>query len=210
LPVECDGSEPPKWHASASAGGFDTVLDFDGTRVHLGEVTGFATLSLQRSPRVSWQLTLGGIFDGTATTEGVSDGDGDVAGGGAVSVGWSYLALYEEDRRPFLQVAASAGVSVVSARADDGERHLMTSGDLRVGVLVGKTFWARLTTYAAARGFFGPVFWHVDGEARMGGDVHHYALGLGAILRLPGNVDLFVEGMGLGEQSASLGAGVSF
>ena len=193
-----------------SAGGFDTVLDFDGTRVHLAETTTFATLSLTRSPRVSWQLTLGGIWDGTVTEDGVGVGDGDVAGGGAVSAGWSYLAVYEEERRPFVQIAASVGVSLVSARADDGARHLLAAGDIRLGVLVGKTWFGSLTTYAAVRGFAGPVLWHVDGESRWGGDVHHYALGAGAIWRLPAHVDVFAEAMPLGEQSVSLGAGLAF
>jgi len=178
------------------------------TRVHLREATAFATLSWQRSPRYSLQLTAGGILDGSAQASGAAAGD--VGTGGALSVGWSWLAVYEQERRPFLQVAASLGFSTVGVVSDDGERHPLTAGDLRVGLLCGKTFFEKLSVYGAARGFFGPVWWHLGGEKVMGGDAHHFALGAGAIWRLPGHFDLFVEAMGLGEQSASLGAGLAF
>ncbi len=214
MPEECDGTPPPRWHASASGGGFDTTIKFTGNdsdverEVDLREATVFATLSWQRTPHYSLQLTLGGILDGSATPAGA--GKGDVGGGGAVSLGWSWLALYEQEKRPFLQVAASLGVSSAGVVSDDGMRHQLTAGDLRVGVLVGKTFFERVTIFAAARGFAGPVFWHLGGEGVMGGDTHHYALGLGTVLRLPGRIDVFAEAMALGERSVSLGAGLAF
>jgi hypothetical protein len=181
----------------------------DNRRVHLREATAFATLSWQRSPRYSLQLTAGGIFDGSATASGA--GAGDVGGGGAISLGWSWLPIYEsEEGRPFLQVSASLGVSTTTAVSDVGARERLTSGDLRLGVLVGKTFFDKLSVYAAGRLFGGPVWWKLAGEDVAGGDAHHFALGAGAILRLPEHLDLFAEGMGLGEQSVSLGAGVAF
>jgi hypothetical protein len=54
------------------------------------------------------------------------------------------------------------------------------------------------------------VFWRLAGEDVLGGDVHHYALGAGAILRLPARLEVFAEGMALGERSVSVGAGVAF
>ena len=130
--------------------------------------------------------------------------------GGAISVGWSWLALYEEERRPFLQVAATLGFSTVGADSDDGRRHQLTAGDLRVGVLTGKTFFTKLTVFAALRGFAGPVFWQVQGANALGGDTHHFALGAGAIVRLPARMNVFAEVMALGERSLSVGTGVSF
>jgi hypothetical protein len=181
----------------------------DDRRVHLREATAFATLSWQRSPRYSLQLTAGGIFDGSATASGAAAGD--VGGGGAISLGWSWLPVYEsEEGRPFLQVSASLGMSTTTAVSDDGTRARLTSGDLRLGVLVGKTFFDKLSVYAAGRLFGGPVYWKLSGADVTGGDAHHFALGAGAILRLPAHLDAFVEAMGLGEQSVSLGAGVAF
>jgi hypothetical protein len=193
---------------SGSAGGFDTTLTFDGRHVDLREATAFATLSWQKSPRWSYQLTAGGIFDGSVDPSGADQGD--VGAGGALSVGASWLGVYEDERRPFLQLAGTFGFSTVTAISDDGERHRLTAGDLRLGALVGKTFFSRVTAYAAARVFGGPVFWRLGGESVVGGDTHHFAVGAGAILRLPGRVDVFAEGMALGERSVSLGAGVAF
>jgi hypothetical protein len=145
----------------------------DDRRVHLREATAFATLSWQRSPRYSLQLTAGGIFDGSATASGAMAGD--VGGGGAISLGWSWLPIYEsEEGRPFLQVSASLGVSTTTAVSDDGARERLTSGDLRLGVLVGKTFFEKLSVYAAGRVFGGPVYWQLAGESVAGepeGDV---------------------------------------
>src|SRR5262249_31793125 len=154
------------------------------------------------SPRYSLQLTLGGIFDGSIEPDGAARGD--VGGGGSISVGWSWLPLYETETRPFVQVAASLGASTTTAVSDDSERHRLSAGDLRVGVLTGKTFFDRLTAYAAVRGFFGPVRWQLGGEAVNGGDAHHFAVGLGAIWRLPARFDVFAEAMALGEQSVSV------
>jgi hypothetical protein len=138
------------------------------------------------------------IVDGTA--EGA-----DVEPGGGVSVGGSYLAAFETPRRPFVQVSLSLAGSTTRA---GGER--LTAVDGRVGVMVGKTLLDRLTVFAGARVFGGPVFWTVDGESVWGGDAHHYTLGAGAILRLPGQIDVFGEIMPLGERSFSVGAGISF
>jgi hypothetical protein len=184
------------------------VFGDDSREVHLRETTAFATLSWQRTDRYSLQLTLGGILGGSVTTDGRASGD--VGAGGALSVGWSWLPVYETETRPFLQVAATFGFSTVRAVADDGFRHQLTAGDMRVGVLVGKTFLGRLTTFAAARAFAGPVFWHVAGEREVGGDSHHYAFGAGLVLRLPQRIDVFAEAMPVGERSFSVGAGVAF
>jgi hypothetical protein len=86
----------------------------------------------------------------------------------------------------------------------------VTAVDFRATVAAGKTFFDRLTLYASARLFGGPVFWAVEGDDLVGSDVHHYALGAGARVVLPGSLDLFIEGMAVGEQSVSAGVGWSF
>jgi hypothetical protein len=52
------------------------------------------------------------------------------------------------------------------------------------------------------------VSWTIDGRDETGGDTHHYTVGAGASVRLPGRIDLFVEGSPLGERSFSLGLGI--
>src|SRR5262249_40425585 len=112
-----------------------------------------------------------------------------------------WLALFEGEVRPFVLLSLSASFS--RASTDVGS---VTAGDLRAGAVVGKTFFERLTPYAAARGFAGPVSW----QGLSGGDPPHYTIGGGATLRLPGGIDVMAEGMALGERSVAIGAGVSF
>jgi len=176
--------------------------------VDLRQATSFVTLAWQKSPRWSLQLGLGVIWDGSARPEGGASGD--VGTGGGLSLGASWLGVYETERRPFVQLTGSLSLSTTTAVADDGERHRLSAGDLRVGALAGKTFLGRVTVFAVARAFGGPVLWHLGGDGVLGGDRYHVSVGAGAIVRLPGRLDVFVEGMPLGEQSATLGAGATF
>jgi len=92
--------------------------------------------------------------------------------------------------------------------SDDGEEHALSAFDARVGAMVGKTF-GPLTPYAVARAFGGPVSWTLGGEEVSGGDAHHYTVGAGAALRLGRRLNLGVEGMALGERSATLSASLA-
>jgi hypothetical protein len=208
LPIECDGDAPPRFHVSLSGGGFVTTLLFDEREVRLSQRTSFVSGSWQRSPAVSLNASLGVIWDGEVEAEGAAAGD--VGRGGALAIGATWLVVFEGERRPFVQLSGTAGVSTTSAVSDDSTAVRMSAGDLRGGVLVGKTFWERVTMFAAVRAFGGPVFWRLRGKSVVGTDKHHVSAGLGAIVRLPTNLDVFVELMPLGEQSLSLGAGVSF
>jgi hypothetical protein len=71
--------------------------------------------------------------------------------------------------------------------------------------MVGKTFGA-FTPYAAARGFGGPVGWTLGGDEATGSDAHHYTVGAGLNVRPGKRLDLSVEAMPLGEQSATASA----
>jgi len=126
--------------------------------------------------------------------------------GALASVSGSVLALYETRRRPFVLASVALSGSTTTAISDDGERHRLTAADLRLGAMVGKTFFDRLVPYAAVRVFGGPVRWHIDGESVTGQDRYHYTVGGGLSVRLPADINIFVEAMPLGEQSGSLGA----
>jgi hypothetical protein len=67
-----------------------------------------------------------------------------------------------------------------------------------------------LTPYALARVFGGPVFWHDGLAGQTGTDVHHFQLGAGLLVRLGRRLDIFAEGVPLGEQGISGGAGFAF
>jgi hypothetical protein len=160
-------------------------------------------VSYRFRPRLSFQLGLGAVVDGSLRPPG---GEAvDVGIGPAVTVGASWLPVYETRLGPFLALSATAGVTTASTATAR-----MTAVDFRAGVSVGKTFLDRLTVYLAARAFAGPVSWRIAGADVTGGDVHHYSLGGGARVALPASLDLFVEGMAAGEQSLNAGLGVTW
>jgi hypothetical protein len=57
--------------------------------------------------------------------------------------------------------------------------------------------------YAAARVFGGPVWWYRNGGGVVGTDQWHFTIGAGTTIRLPHRLDLSLEAMPLGEQSAA-------
>jgi hypothetical protein len=207
LPQTCDGSDSSgaPWRVGVAGGGFRSELSFGAGRdVDIGEEAITATIGWHSSPRFGVEGGVGAILGGRLTLAGV---DHDVAPGIAATVTASWLPIYEGEVTPFLLLAGTASVSTTTT--DDGAARL-TAVDLRATALVGKTFFDRLTPYVAVRVFGGPVFWSIGGDSVTGSDQHHYSIGGGATLRLPGNVDLFAEGMALGERSLNVGVGLSF
>jgi hypothetical protein len=79
-----------------------------------------------------------------------------------------------------------------------------------VGAAVGATFFDALTPYAVVRAFGGPIFWHYQGSAHIGTDAYHVQLGAGLFWRIARKVDVFVEGVPLGERALLGGASVPF
>ncbi len=179
-----------------------TAIEFD-QRVSVRETAVTATLGHFATPRFGWSATAGAIVAGAI--EGRTIRGGATLGG---SVSW--LALYEGAARPFVGVSASLGTALIRGIADDGVVHSWSAWDLRGGAIVGKTFVRHLVPYAAARVFGGPVFWHHGGASVSGGDRYHVTAGLGLTIRLPARLDLTVEAMPLGEQSATAGLTAHF
>jgi len=182
------------WRFGATAGWFDTEIVFDDD-VPMTAGTVMAQAAYQASPRVVIALGLGALVDGSIA-------DGDIAPGPAATASIAWLALLETERRPFALTSLSIAASRAGAIADDGEEHSLTSGDGRVGLMVGKTFGA-FTPYAAARAFGGPVLWTRNGDDATGSDAHHYTVGAGLSARPGRRVDLSLELMPLGEKSAT-------
>jgi hypothetical protein len=115
----------------------------------------------------------------------------------------SWLILAEGDVRPFLLTGLGFGASTTKAGGDR-----LTAMDLRLSVVVGKTFVEMFTPYLVGRVFAGPVKWTILGESVTGGDTHHYTVGFGATLRV-GGLDVFAEVLPLGEQALNVGLGWS-
>ena len=180
-----------------------TTIVFDGVHVALHETAVTATVGDFVTPRLGWSVTAGGIVAGSI------DGR-DVRGGGTLGGSVSYLALYEGRVRPFIGVSGTLGTALIRGTADDGSARTWSAWDGRAGVIVGKTFVKRLVPYVAARVFGGPVYWYRAGAAVTGSDEYHVTAGLGVIVRLPKRLDITLEVMPLGEQSATGGASWHF
>jgi hypothetical protein len=207
LPQQCDGTlaETP-WSAGLTVGGFSTTIDFGDVRAGLDERSAVASLGYHFGPRWGVTGSMGAILDGRTTVGGRAR---DINAGLVASLGGNWLPVYEGARRPFLLTSATLGVSTVTASSDDDRRHRLTSSDLRLAALIGKTF-GPLVPFAATRLFGGPVAWRLGGKSVWGGDTHHYAVGAGLIARLPAHLDLFAEVMPLGEQSLTAGLTFSY
>jgi len=195
----CDGEAPPTWQATVAVDAMATTIVFGGASggdVALREAATTVTLGHFVSPRWGWSVTFGGVVDGSIDRR-------PLHGGGTLAVGASWLPVYERARRPFVGLAASVGTSLVHATADDGSIATWSAWDVRAGGMLGKTFADVLVPYVAARVFGGPVFWAHMGAGVVGGDRYHVTAGAGLTVRLPERLSLTVEGLPLGERSAT-------
>ena len=131
-----------------------------------------------------------------------------------VQPGWEATLSYSRQLldgrggKPFMVLGISGGGSGASTRE---EGYVTTAGlyafDVRAGLTFGKTFWNRISPYAAARVFGGPVFWSYGAQAVLGGDQYHFQMGIGVVGALERGFDAFVEGIGAGERALTLGVG---
>jgi hypothetical protein len=137
------------------------------------------------------------------------DGVHDFDPGPTGAVGITYRFLKD---KPFIVLSAivSASTARTHARAEPEQSARYTALDLRFGCAVGATFFESLSPYAVVRLFGGPIFWHYQGEKLLGTDAYHVQLGAGLSYRIARRVDVFVEGVPLGERALSGGAAVVF
>jgi hypothetical protein len=152
----------------------------------------------------SARLAAGAVLAGTLEHDGRTHevGTGWVVAG-SVSRSFTFAEQW------FAAGSVTAGFSSTSTREDlgasMGESVDLMSADVRLGVIAGVTLWERLSPYAQARAFGGPVLWKLDGEDITGSDQHHYQLGLGMSAMLPWDLGAMVDVSLLGERALSIG-----
>jgi hypothetical protein len=150
----------------------------------------------------------------------------DTIGPGFAGYGGIAWRVYDgTDVLPFIQLTTTLSVTHMLTRTDDrgtrtdgstspdgrAETPRFNAFDVRLGGIVGKTFADTFTPYVTARVFGGPVFWRFDGEDVVGTDLYKYQLGGGVSLLLAGGrLDLFAEGIPLGERGVAAGVGTTF
>ena len=161
-----------------------------------------ASLEWRSTPRWNFQFGAGALVAGRFETAG---GPLDFNPGFVGMIGSSALVVKNDGAVPFVLGTAQLSGVTSSTKNDVGYHAL----DLRVGAAVGWTFFRTLSPYAVARAFGGPVFWELTGAKVIGTDLYKYQLGAGVSYMIANRLDLFVEGIGLGERGISAGLGLS-
>ncbi len=199
MPTDCDGSTPSGWRLSGTFARSSSEIEFGDRRVPFAFTTATAAVSRFATPRAGWVVSASGILDGEIDER-------DLVGGAGLGAALTYLPLYETERRPFVAFSGNASFAFARAGADDGETRTWLGGDLRAGVMAGKSFFeGKLVLHLAARAFGGPVRWRLEGERVTGGDRYHVTFGGGLSLHVNQRLSLAVEAMPLGEQSYAAG-----
>jgi hypothetical protein len=206
---EHDEAVRKKWHVGVSGSyastaiRFDDDLRFDQTRNALLATVGYAP-----KRDLTLELGAGSLVDGSFERAGATY---DFAPGFLLMVGGSYRLLQQDGTRPFVLLGGQLAYVMSHTKEYAGDESVPYHAvDLRMGPIVGWTFFDMLSPYVIARVFGGPVFWRYQDEAIVGGDVHHYQLGAGIALLIAERVNLYAEGVPLGEQALAAGAGFRF
>jgi hypothetical protein len=179
--------------------------DVHADQVRLGML---AMLAYLPSSRLVLQLGTGVALGGELT---LPDGEYQLSPGLAEMIGADFRA-FDDGRYSLLFTSA---LSFATARtqppgdASAAASATYTAFDLRLGAQFGVALGRVVFPYAVARVFGGPVFWHYQGQAVTGTDTHHYQLGAGLAVRATRFMNVFAEGIPLGEKAIALGVGWS-
>jgi hypothetical protein len=198
-----------KWHVGVNGAYTSTAIRFeDDLRFDQTRNVVFATLGYAPKPDVALELGVGSLVDGSFERGGDAY---DFSPGFLLLAGGSYRLLKNDGSQPFVLLGGQLAYVFSNTQQYAGQESVPYHAiDFRVSGIVGWTFFDMLSPYALARLFGGPVFWEYQGEAITGGDVHHYQLGVGVALLIAERVNLYVEGVPLGEQAFAGGAGFSY
>jgi hypothetical protein len=203
----------PRWHAGAS--GIYTSTGIRFTPTLRGDETRAAvvgSLGYHPTARTSYQIAAGGTFGGRLVTPA---GNQDFAPGVTAAVGASWRVV-DRPSFPFVVLTGNLSFSAASTtlRAEGGGSAGPSVGyqafDLRLGVLVGTTINRVFSPYAVGRAFGGPIYWQYQGSDVTGTDTHHYQVGAGLTLAVARRLNVFAEGIPLGERSVASGAALAF
>ena len=198
-------SERPKFRVGVSALYTSTSISFsDGSQADETRQAILATFSYLPTSRLSLQAGLGATLGGHLTLGGASS---DFAPGPTATLGASYRVLDGAGARPFVVLSALVSFEATTTTGDVG----YTALDLRVGGVVGWSIAGVVSPFLSARAFGGPIFWrNAGGSSVTGTDTSHYQLGGGLAVLVAKRVDVFAEGIPLGERAVSGGVGVAF
>jgi len=203
--LETDAPKKPQGRVFASWAFTSTTITFGGDRrADLTRHAVFAGAELPLGKRLSSTIGAGavvaGLLERNADRFELAPGQT-----GFVALGARAIDQSIDGPWPFLQLNAT-----LSATRTHAGGASFTAFDLRFAAVAGRTFERVFTPYVVARAFGGPIYWRIEGEDVTGTDLYKYQLGGGLSLTLPLRLDLFVEGIGVGERGLAAGLGSSF
>jgi hypothetical protein len=198
----------PRWRLGVSG-------SYTSTAIHFGVVSSpetrgsvIASLAYQPTQRWTLQLAAGSTVGGHLITPA---GQYDFSAGPTAAIGASWRAV--PGTKPFVILTSNLSFSAANTEptgAATGPTVAYDAFDLRLGALVGTTIAKALSPYAVVRVFGGPVYWQYQGANVTGTDAHHYQLGAGLTVVAADRVNVFAEGVPVGERSFAAGAAFAF
>jgi hypothetical protein len=198
----------PRWRLGVSASYASTAIDFGVVSTPETRGSVIASLAYQPTRRWTLQLAAGSTVGGHLVTPA---GRYDFSAGPTAAIGAAWRAV--PGTKPFVILTSNLSFSATRTEptgAAPGPTVGYDALDLRLGALAGTTIAQVLSPYAVARVFGGPVYWQYQGASVRGTDAHHYQLGAGVTVVAAGRVNVFAEGVPLGERSFAGGTAFAF
>jgi hypothetical protein len=221
-PVMCEyprsaasGGQAPRPIARVSASyayTSTTLLFGEGRRADLTRHSAFGAIEVPLASKLSLQLGAGGVAGGELA---YGDSRAEIGPGWSGFAGVAGRVIDGKGPWPFVQLTGTLSTTRMITRTQT-EAPRYTAFDARVGGIVGKTFaggasGASFTPYAVGRVFGGPVYWRFDGADVTGTDLYKYQVGGGLSVSLfDRRLDVFAEGIALGERGMAVGVGTTF
>ncbi|HEY4015463.1 MAG TPA: hypothetical protein VGM06_19090 [Polyangiaceae bacterium] len=200
---EHEEAERPKWRVGASYSFTSTAIRFSGDqRFDEERHAALATLDYRPTRTVTLEAGAGLLAGGHISTPIARY---DFTPGFVSAVGASWRVVDADGAIPFVLLTGQISYATTTTQGVG-----YNAFDARAGAIVGTTVWRVLAPYLVGRAFGGPVYWRYQGAAVTGTDVFHYQVGVGLSLTIARRIDLFAEGVPLGELGVSAGLGVSF
>lgn len=204
------------------SGGHSTAdLQLDGTFAWVVRRSVTAGVEIRLNERMSLSVGAGALLGGALVRD--VPGSAPLPGlrvrfpqehwaldaGGLGTAAFSWQIAEERGAQPFVlgAVSAGAGYSEASRVLPSATSGSVFASDLRVSLLVGKTFGGVARPYIALRAFGGPLLLSTGGSTLLGGDRYHVQAAIGLSAALPRGLDVFAELAPGPERAVSVGAG---
>ncbi len=200
----------PRARVFASYAYTSTTILFTGDRrADMTRHAAFAGTEIPVSPRLGLRFGAGGLGGGELRT---IRGTATLGPGATTFFGAVATIVDEKPERPFLQMGATLSITRAATRGPaPNEAPSFTAFDLRAALTAGKTIGSFLVPFVTLRAFGGPIFYRIGLDDVRGTDLYKYQVAGGLAVTLPKRIlDVFVEGVPLGESGVSAGLGTTF